>query len=334
MIEQKNFKNALKFAEKLYSLNKNYELGLIYMGIINYSLKNYENAIILFKKALLINPKSFDALLNIGVTFRKLGENEKAIDCFNKCANVNSNKSIIFYNLGSIYEEECDLKKAITFYKKAISINNQDYDSIHAMSLCQLSMQHYEDGFKNYELRWFKNNFEKYRYQHIPKLQMINSIYGKKILIWHEQGFGDTIQFSRYVNSLINMCAKVSFVVHNTLLYFLKRQLIFVVTENASLKNFDFQCPLMSLPNLFNMSLNNIPKMDKYFKCDDDKIDLWRDILNLSKSKKNIGIAISGNPNQILDYRRKINLEYFLSLDEHFKIYIIQKVYVKMMKYH
>ena len=97
------------------------------------------------------------------------------------------------------------------------------------------------------------------------------------------------------------------------------------MTENASLKNFDFQCPLMSLPNLFNMSLNNIPKMDKYFKCDDDKIDLWRDILNLSKSKKNIGIAISGNPNQILDYRRKINLEYFLSLDEHFKIYIIQK---------
>ena len=65
--------------------------------------------------------------------------------------------------------------------------------------------------------------------------------------------------------------------------------------------------------------------MDKYFKCDDDKIDLWRDILNLSKSKKNIGIAISGNPNQILDYRRKINLEYFLSLKEHFRIYIIQK---------
>ena len=129
MIEQKNFKDALKFAEKLYSLNKNYELGLIYMGIINYSLKNYENAIILFKKALLINPKSFDALLNIGVTFRKLGENEKAIDCFNKCANVNSNKSIIFYNLGSIYEEECDLNKAITFYKKAISINNKDYNS-------------------------------------------------------------------------------------------------------------------------------------------------------------------------------------------------------------
>ena len=325
MIEQKNFKNALKFAEKLYSLNKNYELGLIYMGIINYSLKNYENAIILFKKALLINPKSFDALLNIGVTFRKLGENEKAIDCFNKCANVNSNKSIIFYNLGSIYEEECDLKKAITFYKKAISINNQDYDSIHAMSLCQLSMQHYEDGFKNYELRWFKNNFEKYRYQHIPKLQMINSIYGKKILIWHEQGFGDTIQFSRYVNSLINMGAQVTFEVQKPLLNFLKRQLNCEVTENASLNNFDFQCPLMSLPNLFNMSLKNIPKIDQYFKCDDDKINLWKDILNLSKNKKNIGIAISGNPNQILDYRRKINLEYFLSLDEHFRIYIIQK---------
>ena len=47
--------------------------------------------------------------------------------------------------------------------------------------------------------------------------------------------------------------------------------------------------------------------------------------MNLSKTKKNIGIAISGNINQVFEYRRKIDLEYFLPLSEYFKIFIIQK---------
>ena len=325
MISQRKFKDALNFAEKLHNLNKNNELGLIYKGIINYNLENYTIALDFFKKSILINPKSFDALLNIGVTFRKLGENAKAIKYFYEAADVKDDNSIVFYNLGSIWEEECDLDKAIANYRKAISINSRDYESIHAISLCQLTMQNYQDGFKNYELRWFKNNFDSYRYKKIARLESIDSISEKKILIWHEQGLGDTIQFSRYVNLLINLGAKVTFEVQEPLLNFLKRQFNCEVTLDASRNNFDFQCPLMSLPYLFKMNIQNIPKINQYFKCDDEKVKSWRNILNLSKTKKNIGIAISGNINQVFEYRRKIDLEYFLPLSEYFKIFIIQK---------
>ena len=227
------------------------------------------------------------------MTLRKLGKNEKAIKYFNEAANVNNKRSIVFYNLGSIWEEECDLDKAITNYRKAISINSRDYESIHAISLCQLTMQNYQDGFKNYELRWLKNNFESYRHEKIARLESIDSISEKKILIWYEQGLGDTIQFSRYINLLINLGAKVTFEVQEPLLNFLKRQFNCEVTLDASRNNFDFQCPLMSLPYLFNTNIQNIPKINQYFKCDDEKVKSWRNILNLSKSKKNIGIAIS-----------------------------------------
>ena len=81
----------------------------------------------------------------------------------------------------------------------------------------------------------------------------------------------------------------------------------------------------MSLPYLFNTNIQNIPKINQYFKCDDEKVKSWRNILNLSKTKKNIGIAISGNINQVFEYRRKIDLEYFLPLNKYFKIFIIQK---------
>ena len=84
MISQRKFKEALTFAEMLHNLNKNNELELIYMGIINYSLENYSVALGHLEKSILINPKNFDALLNIGVTLRKLGKNEKAIKYFNE----------------------------------------------------------------------------------------------------------------------------------------------------------------------------------------------------------------------------------------------------------
>ena len=96
LIEQKKFSDALKFSERLFILNKKNELGLIYIGIINYNLKEYPLAFEFFERALLINPKNFDALLNIGVTFRKLGNNLKAIEYFEKslktlsfCLNIN-----------------------------------------------------------------------------------------------------------------------------------------------------------------------------------------------------------------------------------------------------
>ena len=325
LIEQKKFSDALKFSERLFNLNKKNELGLIYIGIINYNLKEYPLAFEFFERALLINPKNFDALLNIGVTFRKLGNNLKAIEYFEKSLKINPMKSIVFYNLGSVYEEECDLEKAMMFFKKAISLNSKDFDSIHAFSLCQLTMHNFNEGLINYELRWFKKDFEKYRYNHLPKLESLESILGKKILVWYEQGMGDTIQFSRYIQSLIILGANVTFEVQKPLLKFLKRQFSCEVTDDASNKKFDFQCPLMSLPKLFDMNLENIPSIKKYFKCDDKKFYFWKGILPLSKYKKNIGIAISGNVNQIYENRRRIDLNYFKTLAENFKIFIIQK---------
>lgn len=325
LIEQKKFENALKFSERFYNINKKNELGLIYIGIINYKLNRISKALEFFEKSLIINPNNVDALVNIGVTYRKLGDIERAQSYLEKSLKLNNNKPIVFYNLGLIYEDEGDFNKAIELYKKSISLNNKDYDSIHALSLCQLTMQNFKEGLKNYEFRWNKKNFEKYRHANIPKLISVNSISGKKILVWYEQGLGDTIQFSRYIGLLTDLGAKVTFEVQKPLLSFLKRQLNCNVIGEGSIEKFDYQCPLMTLPNLFDFNLKNVPSIKKYFVSDVQKLYFWRNKLKLSENKKNIGIAISGNPNQINENRRKIALEYFLPLTRNFRLFIIQK---------
>ena len=122
----------------------------------------------------------------------------------------------------------CDFgKKADNFElkstdNKVISLNPKHHDALHGVAQIQLTRLDYINGFKNYEVRWYIKGFE-YRHRLINRLSSLNNIIGKKILVWCEQGFGDTIQFSRYINKLVDAGAKVTFEVQSHLLTFFKR---------------------------------------------------------------------------------------------------------------
>ena len=196
------------------------------------------------------------------------------------------------------------------------------------MSLAQLAIGDFVNGWKNYDLRWKKRN-KNYKYAHIPNLESLNDINEKKILIWCEQGLGDTIQFSRYVDLLITKGAEVTFEVQSPLANFFKNNFDCEIIDSKTNKKFDFQLPLLSLPKLFGMTLENTLKLNKYLKCKIEKKSFWLDELSLSSDKLNIGIAISGNPKQASEYRRKIDLINFVPLLKYSKIYLVQKEIAK-----
>mgnify|MGYP007000162669 len=103
--------------------------------------------------------------------------------------------------------------------------------------------------------------------------------------------------------------AIVTFEVQSPLLPFLKRQFDCDVTSDARKDSFDFQCPIMSLPYIFQTDNNDIPQIEKYFDCNSEKYNFWKRRLLLSEDKVNLGISISGNKRHNKDKRRKINLE-------------------------
>lgn len=324
LIYQNKYNEAANYSQKLFNLNKKSEIGLVYLGIINFKLSNFEKSLNNLNDALKINSKSVDALINIGATLHKLERNSEALASVQKAIGFNNKNSIAYHTLGSIYESEAKFNDAIVSFKKAILINPNDYESIHGLSLIQLSKKNYSAGWANYEARWLRGNM-KFRYPDIKKLVSLKGIENKKILIWHEQGFGDTIQFSRYVSLLIKLKAIVVFEVQQQLLSFLKDQIDCDVIEKAESKDFDFQSPLLSVPKLFSIDGNDIPSPRPYFKCNRERYLYWKSLLFLSKEKINIGIAISGNPNHYREEKRRIHLESFLPLMKLCKIFIIQK---------
>lgn len=325
LINQNKLKLAKTYSKVLYSLDSHYkEIALIYLGIISQKLKNFKDSATFFHESLEINPGNDQALLNLGVVYHNLDNNLKAIEYTIQSIKINKNNSIAYQNLASFLEDENRIDEAIHYLNIALSINDRDFNALHALSLLQLLKSDYANGYINYEQRFF-SSYLKPKYTHINRLLLDSNIKGKKILVWHEQGLGDTIQFSRLVNKLVNLGGIVTLEVQKPLENFLIHQFKFEIVSEIKEQNFDYQIPLLSLLNFFQVNENNIPMYEKYFECNKDKFLFWKKKLSLSKDKINIGLSVSGNINHKKEYRRKISLEKFSKFTDKFRIFLIQK---------
>ena len=140
----------------------------------------------------------------------------------------------------------------------------------------------------------------------------MNEIKDKKILIWDEQGLGDTIQFSRFVIDLLKYSKNITLVVNSKLCKILNNldEKIQVYDYNKiDESKFDFQIPLCSLPKLLKIEKVediNFYKLNVVF---DKTINF-----NLDPKNYNIGLSWSGNSKYFLDQYRSISFANFKNI--------------------
>ena len=194
---------------------------------------------------------------------------------------------------------------------KSLKLKN-DNSTLWNISLCALKLKNFKKGFDLYENRWNKkDNPGKKKFIQIPLLTSLDEIKTKKILIWDEQGLGDTLQFSRFVIDLVSHSKNITFVVNNKLSKILKnlnKHILVTDYDNLQLQNFDYQLPLCSLPKLLNVSTFDQISYHKLTlpTSSDFEIELGREF--------KIGIAWSGNPDYSLDEYRSIPFQYLQDL--------------------
>ena len=160
-----------------------------------------------------------------------------------------------------------------------------------------------------------------------------NEITGKTILLHAEQGFGDTIQFCRYVPLVLKCGARVVLEVPKPL-HALMSTLpgnAQIVSRGDPLPEFEYQCPLMSLPLAFKTTLSNIPANIPYLKTIPDKSHFWSEKLGAT-DKLRVGLVWSGGfrPDQPelqqVNQRRNIPLAKFAPLKHtDIEFYSLQK---------
>jgi len=324
--EQNQFILALELFEVAIKINPNYPEALSNKGLALHELKRYDESLAFYDKAISLKPDYHEAWSNRGVTLSKLGRYDEALASYDKAISFKPDYHEAWSNKGTALHEIKQYEEALASYDKAISFKTNHSDAHWGKALIQLTLEDFKNGWKNYEYRWRKTVSDPLRHQQFPLLINLNQASGKRVLVWSEQGHGDTIQFSRLIKNLSDLNVDIIFEVQAGLKTLLEHSMkhVKVIGEGTSFERVDFQIPLMSLPLLLELDLQNIPS-EKYLEDSKEDSIAWKKKLNIANNKLNIGIACSGNERHINDKNRSIDLKFFEPITDKANLFLIQK---------
>jgi hypothetical protein len=244
------------------------------------------------------------------------GQFSEAIEACDRAIALDPRAHNAYNNRGVALMEEARHDEALASFDRAIALQPDYADAIYNRGHLQLLLGRFDQGWRDYESRWGRKHFQ-------GKRPIINApqwrgedLHGRSILIYWEQGFGDTIQFSRYALELAARGADVCLTVPprlRRLMSGLSTQ-IRIETEPPSDRRIDFQIPLLSTPLLMGTHLANVPATVPYLCAEAERSARWKDVIGADGFK--IGIAWQGNPDTRLDRSRSIPLREFYPLSQ------------------
>ena len=283
------------------------------MGVALAAQRKYEEAVGAYRQALALNPLSALALNNLGNSLRHLGQVDEAISCLRQAIRLRPDYAEAYNNLGIALVQQGRDEEAMGYYNRALCLR-PDYPEAHLnRSLNWLGRGDFEQGWTEYEWRWKGKdvNCRTFRQRRWDG----GDLQGRTVLVYFEQGIGDTLQFIRYARLLKQRGATVLAEVQKPLMRLLGGcpgvdQLI---ATGETLPEFDLQIPLLSLPGAFQTTLTSIPANVPYLYPDVLLREHWKDRLKERTGFK-IGIAWQGNPQYRGDRQRSIALRHFAAL--------------------
>jgi tetratricopeptide (TPR) repeat protein len=298
--DQKFYSEAITGYNFAIKINPNSSEAFLNRSIAYQEINLFEEAFSDLNKALLLNPNYPEAYFNRALISNSIGNTNSSIDDYLKALTFNPNYVEALSNLGIIYKDLNDYETSLFYFNKAINIKSDYPEPYWNKSLLLLLNSNLIEGFKLYEWRFLEKDSLRFRRIFDKPLWLgKESIRGKRILIYSEQGLGDTIQFCRYIRLVASLGANVIFEVQKPL-YPLLHNLIgteLVISKGDLIPDFDFQCPLLSLPLAFKTDLDSIPSQQNYINIIPERISRWNQ--RLTRKVLNIGISWQGNQGKV-----------------------------------
>ncbi|WP_051516730.1 tetratricopeptide repeat protein [Herbaspirillum sp. RV1423] len=289
---------ALASYERAVAVAPEYPEALFNLGNTQKDLDLFEDALATYEKALAIEPDFAEAIANHAYVLYALNRLDQALAGYDRALALMPEDTGTLFNRGSTLEDMQRYGEAIESYAKAQEID-PDFVSAHwNESLCRLRLGDFDAGWPKYEQRWETEQLQEHRRRFSQPLWLgKESLLGKTILLHAEQGFGDTLQFARYVPLIVARGARVILEVQaplKTLMAQIKG-VSTVIRAGEPLPPFDFHCPLISLPLACStISVQDIPTQ-RYLWADAAKSADWQSRLG-PKNKLRVGLVWSGNP--------------------------------------
>lgn len=312
-------------------------LGLAYAEVkeIDASKENYLHAIEL-------NPAYADANFNLGNLLAGENLHREAIECFDRAVALQPEFAKAFHNRGASEEKLGELEAAEASYRAAIAADPEygdvlsnlgllltvrgnaegirileellarEPDAVDAhwnLGIALLRRGEYLRGWPEYEWRWEREKFTSPKRGFKQPQWRGEPLAGETILLHAEQGFGDTLQFVRYVPLVAARVGRVVLEVQPALVRLLARVpgVAGCIAKGQPLPEFAWHCPLMSLPLAFGTTIETIPPIAYPGEPR---------AAQEAKGELRVGLVWAGNPKHPLDALRSIPFAELLPLAE------------------
>jgi tetratricopeptide (TPR) repeat protein len=274
-----------------------------------------EAALASYDRAIALRPDHADAWCNRGVALARLQRPSDALASHDRAIAINPEHAEAHCNRGVVLVGLQRHAEALEDYDRVIALRPEDAEAYWNRSHCLLALGQFDAGWRLFEWRKRLGGFGGQPAFRQPVWLGQDGLVGKTLFIHWEQGFGDTLQFCRYAGLARARGARVVVSVQDPLrrgVASLGRD-IEVIGSGAVPAEFDWHCPMMSLPLAFGTTLETIPRMTPYLAADAAAVAAWRGRL-AGLCGLRVGICWAGNsrPDQpaahAIDQRRSIGL--------------------------
>ncbi len=312
-------------------------------GNTYYDMKSFAVALSDYELALSLRPDAAPIHNNRGNALRALGRSAEAIEAFGRALQFKSGYAEAYNNRGNAQLELNRPSAALADYERALALRPDDVDALvnrgsalrylnrtddaiesfdRAIALSPelaeahwnraltcLSVGNFEQGWRGHEWRWRRNTAEMAPRDFAQPQWRGEDLEGKTILLHAEQGFGDTIQFIRYLPMVVAKGGKVVLEIPGDLMPLVGQidGVVAMASRGQALPPFDLHCPLLSLPLAFGTTLATVPAPIAYLRAPPERVAQWRASLPRGEAPR-IGLVWSGKPSHRNDHNRSIPL--------------------------
>jgi FkbM family methyltransferase len=312
--QRKNLSAAVELIDRAIRLRPTNAAFFCNRGNVLQDLKRLDEALASYDRALTIKPDLAEVLYNRGNVLQDLKRLDEALASYDRALALKPDYVSALHNRGHALQTLKRLDEALASYDRALALKPDYVSALHNRGMAQLLCGRYPEGWAGYEWRWQTKDFPSKPPKINARKWQGEDISGRSILVFAEQGLGDTIQFARFLPLLIERGAKVTFLCPAELIRLLRplsAQIEFIPLLQVG-KSFDFQCALMSLPLGLDTDLGSIPNQVPYLKPEARIASSWKQRIGDTGFK--IGIAWQGRPGEKIDRGRSPPLSEFIPL--------------------
>jgi len=278
--------------------------ALVYMNLGRLEQAEADN-----RASLQLNPADADTHNNLGTVLQKLGRYQDSIEGYDRAIALRPNFLLALKGKASSLVELRRLEEASACFARFLALDPENADARWNLALLQMLVGDFRAGWLGREARWQTGMM---RDPILPQPLWLGdrSIEGATILLYGDEGIGDTLQFARYIPMVADLGARTIVAVADPICSLLSRLdgVAQCIPKTSALPAFDTHCPISSLPLAFKTTLETIPSAVPYLPApDQDRVTQWEQRLG-AHTRFRVGLVWSGNPSHANDHNRSMPL--------------------------